>query len=80
MVPILVVVLLTRVTNHEIIGVIVFWIAAWITFIILSREIAITGLRDIVSEEGMTVQATLFSISVWFQKIKTSHLRLVFIF
>ena len=104
MVPILVVVLLTRVTNHEIIGVIVFWIAsltdlldgylarkleqittlgklldpladkllmcgalvslvelglapAWITFIILSREIAITGLRGIASEEGMTIQA-----------------------
>ena len=104
MVPVLVVVLLTKVSNHEIIGVIVFWIAsitdlldgyfarrlkqvttlgklldpladkllvcgalislvelqvasAWITFIILSREIAITGLRGIASEEGITIQA-----------------------
>jgi CDP-diacylglycerol--glycerol-3-phosphate 3-phosphatidyltransferase len=104
MVPILVVVLLTRVTNHEIIGVIVFWIAsltdlldgylarkwkqvttlgklldpladkllisgalislveldrapAWITFIILGREMAITGLRGIASEEGITISA-----------------------
>jgi CDP-diacylglycerol--glycerol-3-phosphate 3-phosphatidyltransferase len=104
MVPILVVVLLTRVQNHEIIGVIVFWIAsltdlldgylarkwqqvttlgklldpladkllisgalislveldlapAWITFIILGREMAITGLRGIASEEGITISA-----------------------
>ena len=104
MVPILVVVLLTRVANHEIIGIIVFWIAsitdlldgylarrlkqittlgklldpladkllmcgalvslvelglapAWITFVILSREIAITGLRGIASEEGITIPA-----------------------
>jgi len=104
MVPILVVTLLTRVTNHEMIGVLVFWIAsltdlldgylarklkqittlgklldpladkllmcgalislvelglapAWITFIIISREIAITGLRGIASEEGITIQA-----------------------
>ena len=104
MVPILVVVLLTRVTNHEVIGVIVFWIAsatdfldgylarrwgqvttlgklldpladkllisgalislveldlapAWITFIILGREMAITGLRGIASEEGITISA-----------------------
>ncbi len=104
MVPILVVVLLTRVTNHEIIGVVVFWIAsltdwldgylarrwrqvtvlgklldpladkllvsgalislveldlapAWMTFIILSREFAITGLRGFASEEGITIAA-----------------------
>ena len=104
MVPILVVVLMTRVTHHEIIGVIVFWIAsltdlldgylarkwkqvttlgklldpladkllisgallslvelglapAWMTFIILGREMAITGLRGIASEEGITIQA-----------------------
>ena len=104
LVPILVVVLLTRVTNHEIIGVIVFWIAsltdlldgylarkwkqvttlgklldpladkllilgalvslveldrapAWMTVIILSREMAITGLRGIASEEGVTIHA-----------------------
>ena len=104
MVPILVVVLLTRVTNHEIIGVIVFWVAsltdlldgylarrwkqvttlgklldpladkllisgalislveldlapAWMTFIILGREMAITGLRGIASEEGITIAA-----------------------
>jgi CDP-diacylglycerol--glycerol-3-phosphate 3-phosphatidyltransferase len=104
MVPILVVVLLTRVTNHEIIGVLVFWIAsitdlldgylarrwkqvttlgklldpladkllvsgalislvelglapAWMTFIILGREMAITGLRGIASEEGITIAA-----------------------
>lgn len=104
MVPILVVVLMTRVTNHELIGVTVFWIAsltdwldgylarrwkqvtilgklldpladkllvagallslvelglapAWMTFIILAREFAITGLRGIASEEGVTIQA-----------------------
>ena len=104
MVPILVVVLLTRVTNHEIIGVLVFWVAsltdlldgylarrwkqvttlgklldpladkllisgalislveldlapAWMTFIILGREMAITGLRGIASEEGITIAA-----------------------
>jgi CDP-diacylglycerol--glycerol-3-phosphate 3-phosphatidyltransferase len=104
MVPILVVVLMTRVTNHEVIGVVVFWIAsitdaldgylarrwkqvttlgklldpladkllvsgalislvelnlapAWITFIILAREFAVTGLRGIASEEGLTIPA-----------------------
>ena len=104
MVPILVVALLTRVTNHELIGVAVFWLAsltdlldgylarrwkqvttlgklldpladkllicgalislveldlapAWMTFIILGREMAITGLRGIASEEGITIQA-----------------------
>ena len=104
MVPILVVVLMTRVTNHELIGVTVFWIAsltdwldgylarrwkqvtilgklldpladkllvagallslvelglapAWMTVIILAREVAITGLRGIASEEGVTIAA-----------------------
>ena len=104
MVPILVVVLMTRVSNHEIIGVLVFWAAsitdlldgylarrlkqvttlgklldpladkllisgalislvelnlapAWMTFIILGREMAITGLRGIASEEGITISA-----------------------
>ena len=104
MVPVLVVVLLTRVTNHEIIGVLLFWAAsitdlldgylarrlgqvttlgklldpladkllvagalislvemgmapAWMTFIILGREMAITGLRGIASEEGITIAA-----------------------
>ena len=110
MVPILVVVLLTRVSNHEIIGVSVFWIAsltdwldgylarrwkqvtvlgklldpladkllvagalislveldlapAWMTFIILGREFAITGLRGIASEEGITIPAG--SVGKW---------------
>lgn len=110
LVPVLVVVLLTRVTNHEIIGVVVFWIAsltdwldgylarrwkqvtvlgklldpladkllvsgalislveldlapAWMTFIILGREFAITGLRGIASEEGLTIPAG--SIGKW---------------
>lgn len=110
MVPILVVVLMTRVTNHEIIGVLVFWIAsltdwldgylarrwkqvtilgklldpladkllvsgalislveldlapAWMTFIILAREFAITGLRGIASEEGITMAAG--SVGKW---------------
>jgi CDP-diacylglycerol--glycerol-3-phosphate 3-phosphatidyltransferase len=104
MVPILVVVLMTRVSNHEIIGVLVFWAAsltdlldgylarrlgqvttlgklldpladkllisgalislvelnlapAWMTFIILGREMAVTGLRGIASEEGITIAA-----------------------
>ena len=104
MVPILVVVLMTKVTNQEVIGVVVFWIAsitdwldgylarrwkqvttlgklldpladkllvsgalislvelnlapAWMTFIILAREFAITGLRGIASEEGLTIPA-----------------------
>jgi CDP-diacylglycerol--glycerol-3-phosphate 3-phosphatidyltransferase len=104
LVPVLVVVLLTRVTNHEIIGVLVFWVAsltdlldgylarrwkqvttlgklldpladkllimgalislveldlapAWMTFVILAREMAITGLRGIASEEGVTIAA-----------------------
>ncbi|HJW08449.1 MAG TPA: CDP-diacylglycerol--glycerol-3-phosphate 3-phosphatidyltransferase [Holophagaceae bacterium] len=111
MVPVLVVVLLTRVSNHEFIGVVVFWIAsltdwldgylarrwrqvttlgklldpladkllvagalislvelrgpgdlaplapAWMVFIILAREFAITGLRGIASEEGVTIAA-----------------------
>lgn len=104
MVPILVVVLLTKVKNHEIIGVLVFWAAsitdlldgylarrwkqvttlgklldpladkllisgalislveldlapAWMVFIILGREMAITGLRGLASEEGITIAA-----------------------
>lgn len=104
MVPVLVVVLMTKVTNHEVIGVMVFWVAsitdaldgylarrwkqvttlgklldpladkllvagalislvelnlapAWMTFIILAREFAITGLRGIASEEGLTIPA-----------------------
>ena len=104
MVPVLVVVLMTKVTNHEVIGVVVFWVAsitdwldgylarrwkqvttlgklldpladkllvagalislvelnlapAWMTFIILAREFAITGLRGIASEEGLTIPA-----------------------
>jgi len=104
MVPILVVVLMTRVNHHEIIGVLVFWIAsltdlldgylarrwkqittlgklldpladkllisgalislvelnlapAWMVFIILAREMAITGLRGLASEEGITIAA-----------------------
>jgi len=104
MVPILVVVLMTRVTRYEIIGILVFWVAsitdlldgylarkwrqvttlgklldpladkllisgalislveldlapAWMVFIILAREMAITGLRAIASEEGITIAA-----------------------
>lgn len=104
MVPILVVVLMTKVSNHEIIGAVVFWIAsitdlldgylarrykqvtrlgklldpladkllvagallslvelnlapAWMVFIIIAREFAITGLRGIASEEGVTIAA-----------------------
>jgi CDP-diacylglycerol--glycerol-3-phosphate 3-phosphatidyltransferase len=104
MVPILVVVLMTRVQAYEIIGVLVFWAAsltdlldgylarrwrqvttlgklldpladkllvsgalislvelglapAWMVFIILAREMAITGLRGIASEEGITIAA-----------------------
>jgi CDP-diacylglycerol--glycerol-3-phosphate 3-phosphatidyltransferase len=104
MVPVLVVVLMTKVTNHEVIGVVVFWVAsitdwldgylarrwkqvttlgklldpladkllvsgalislvelnlapAWMTFVIIAREFAITGLRGIASEEGMTIPA-----------------------
>lgn len=104
MVPILVVVLMTRVTRYEVIGILVFWVAAitdlldgylarkwrqvttlgklldpladkllisgalislveldmapaWMVFIILAREMAITGLRAIASEEGITIAA-----------------------
>lgn len=104
MVPVLVVILMTRVTRYEILGVLVFWAAsitdlldgylarkhgqvttlgklldpladkllvagalislveldlapAWMVFIILAREIAITGLRGIASEEGLTIAA-----------------------
>ena len=104
MVPILVVVLMTKVQAYEIIGVVVFWIAsitdlldgylarrwkqvttlgklldpladkllvsgalislvelnlapAWMVFIILAREMAITGLRGIATEEGITIAA-----------------------
>nr|WP_320131206.1 CDP-diacylglycerol--glycerol-3-phosphate 3-phosphatidyltransferase [uncultured Holophaga sp.] len=104
MVPILVVVLMTRVRSYEIIGIAVFWAAsitdlldgylarkwsqvttlgklldpladkllvsgalislvelnlapAWMVFIILAREMAITGLRSIASEEGITIAA-----------------------
>lgn len=104
MVPILVVVLMTRVQHHQIIGAVVFWIAsitdfydgyfarkyrqitvlgklldpladkllisaalislieldktpAWMAFIILAREMAITGLRGIASEERITIAA-----------------------
>jgi CDP-diacylglycerol--glycerol-3-phosphate 3-phosphatidyltransferase len=95
---------MTKVTNHEVIGVVVFWVAsitdwldgylarrwkqvttlgklldpladkllvsgalislvelnlapAWMTFVIIAREFAITGLRGIASEEGMTIPA-----------------------
>lgn len=104
MVPILVVVLMTRVQHHQIIGALVFWAAsitdfydgyfarkyrqvtvlgklldpladkllisaalislieldmtpAWMAFIILAREMAITGLRGLASEEGITIAA-----------------------
>ena len=104
MVPILVVILMTRVPHHEVIGSIVFWVAcitdyydgyfarklrqvtvlgklldpladkllisgamlslielrlmpAWMAFIILGREMAITGLRGLASEEGLTIAA-----------------------
>lgn len=104
MVPVLVVILMTRVTRFEVIGVLVFWAAsltdlldgylarkygqitilgklldpladkllvtgallslveldlapAWMVFIILAREMAITGLRGIASEEGLTMAA-----------------------
>jgi CDP-diacylglycerol---glycerol-3-phosphate 3-phosphatidyltransferase len=110
MVPILVVVLMTRAKNHEIIGVLVFWAAsitdlldgylarrwkqittlgklldpladkllvsgalislvelglapAWMVFLILAREMAITGLRGLASEEGITIAAE--SIGKW---------------
>ncbi|MFM8234053.1 MAG: CDP-diacylglycerol--glycerol-3-phosphate 3-phosphatidyltransferase [Holophagaceae bacterium] len=109
LVPVLVVVLLTRIDNYHIIGVIVFWIAAitdgldgylarrwrqvtklgtlldpladkmlitgalislielqhdghslapaWMVFLILIREFAITGLRSIAAEEGLIISA-----------------------
>ncbi|MCE1228595.1 MAG: CDP-diacylglycerol--glycerol-3-phosphate 3-phosphatidyltransferase [Firmicutes bacterium] len=104
LVPILVVVLMTRVQHHQIIGAVVFWAAsitdfydgylarkyrqitvlgklldpladklliaaalislielnktpAWMVFIILAREMAITGLRGLASEEGITIPA-----------------------
>lgn len=104
MVPILVVILMTRVKNYQIVGVLVFWAAsitdfldgylarkhkqvttlgklldpladkllvagalmslvelnraaAWMVFIILGREMAITGLRSVASEEGLTIAA-----------------------
>ncbi|MDR1840777.1 MAG: CDP-diacylglycerol--glycerol-3-phosphate 3-phosphatidyltransferase [Holophagales bacterium] len=104
LVPVLVVILMTRVPHHNIIGSVVFWIAcvtdfydgyfarklrqitvlgklldpladkllisgallslvelgltpAWMAFIILAREMAITGLRGLASEEGLTIAA-----------------------
>lgn len=104
LVPVLVVVLMTRAPHHQIIGSVVFWIAsitdfydgylarkycqvtvlgklldpladkllisaalislielgktpAWMAFIILAREMAITGLRGLASEEGITIAA-----------------------
>ena len=105
MVPILVVVLLTRVTNHEIIGVLVFWVASltdlldgylarrwkqvttvgtlldpiadkllisaalislvqvrvlpgWMAILIVGREFAVSGLRQIAAAEGYTIKAS----------------------
>ena len=104
LVPVLVVVLMTRVTRFEVIGVLVFWAAsitdffdgylarrwnqvttlgkllhpladklliagallslvelrlapAWMVFIILAREMAVTGLRGIAAEEGIVIAA-----------------------
>lgn len=40
-------------------------ISSWITFIILAREFAITGLRVLAASEGITIAAS------WWGKIKT---------
>ena len=34
------------------------WVPAWIVCVIIGREIAITGLRNIISESGMDVSAS----------------------
>jgi CDP-diacylglycerol--glycerol-3-phosphate 3-phosphatidyltransferase len=104
LVPVLVVILMTRLQHHAIIGSVVFWVAcvtdfydgyyarklrqvtvlgklldpladkllvsgallslielgltpAWMAFIILARELAVTGLRGLASEEGLTMSA-----------------------
>ena len=44
------------------------WIPAWIVCIIIGREIAVTGLRNIAAQKGMDISATsLGKYKTWFQ-------------
>lgn len=43
------------------------WVPAWLTALLLCREIAITGLRGIASQEGMVISASSMG------KVKTAY-------
>jgi len=43
------------------------WVPAWLTVVLLCREIAITGLRGIASQEGMVISASSLG------KVKTAY-------
>ena len=55
------------------------WVPAWLVLILLGRELAITGLRGIASQEGLTISAgTMGKVKTAFQSTALTMLLLHF--